>query len=76
MASFGHGKTFGDMVKRCMPNSGHGGCPGTRFMTIGGSYVGPQFPNIGYFKVYEDIGRYMKVCEIYRTNPENIDLYE
>jgi len=24
-----------DMVGRCMPNSGYGGCPGTIFMTIG-----------------------------------------
>ena len=31
---FGDGKTFGDVVGRCMPNSGHGGCPGIRFMTI------------------------------------------
>ena len=30
---FGRGKTFGDMVGRCMPNSGHGEPPGTLVMT-------------------------------------------
>ena len=43
---FGHGKTSGDMVGRSMPNSGPGGCPGTRVITIFGSYVDPHFPNI------------------------------
>ena len=36
---FGHGRTSGDMVGRCMPNSGPGGCPGTRVMTIFVSHV-------------------------------------
>ena len=50
-----------------MPNSGHGGPPGTPFMTIVGSYVGSHFPNIQYFnvyggiKVYKRISRYLKV---------------
>ena len=30
-------------------------------MTIVGSYVGPHFPNIAYFEVYEGIWGYMKV---------------
>ena len=34
MWSFGCKKTFDTMVGRCMPNSGHGGPPGTRVMTI------------------------------------------
>ena len=41
---FGHGKTSGDMVERCMPNSGRGGYPGTRVMTSFGSHVGPLTP--------------------------------
>ena len=53
--AFGHGKTSGDMVGRCMPNSGRGGCSGNRVMTIFVSYVGLHFPNIGYFKVYGSI---------------------
>ena len=40
--TFGHGKTSGDMVGRCMPNSGHGGCPGTRVMTIFGPMLPPN----------------------------------
>ena len=39
-----------------MPNSGHGGCPGTRVMTIFGPYVDPHFPNIEYFAVYGSTG--------------------
>ena len=35
-----------------MPNSGHGGPPGTRVMTILGIYVNPQISNIEYFEVY------------------------
>ena len=35
-----------------MPNSGHGGPPGTRVMTIFGIYVNPHIPNIEYFEVY------------------------
>ena len=35
-----------------MPNSGHGGCSGIRFMSIFGSYVGSHFPNIGFFDIY------------------------
>ena len=44
-----------------MPNSGHGGPPGTPFKTIFGSYVGSHFPNIGYFDVYGGICMYIKV---------------
>jgi len=40
------------MVGKCMPNSGHGGSPGTRVMTIFGSYVSVQISNIEYFEVY------------------------
>ena len=32
-----------------MPNSGHGGLPGTRVMTIFVFYVSAQIPNIEYF---------------------------
>ena len=45
-------KPFGGMVGRCMPNSGHGGPPGTRVMTIFVFYVSAQIPNIEYFEVY------------------------
>ena len=38
-----------------MPKYGHGGPPGTRFMTIFGSYAGSQFPDIGHFDVYGGI---------------------
>ena len=34
------------MVGKCMPNSGHGGPPGTRVMNIFGIYVNPQISNI------------------------------
>ena len=37
------------------------GCPGARVMTILVFYVGPHFPNIGDFDVYEGIWRYVKV---------------
>ena len=55
LGSFGLEKMFDNMVIRCMPNSGHGGPPMSRFMTILGSYVGPNFPNIGFFEVYRGI---------------------
>ena len=35
-----------------MPNSGHGGPPGTRVMTIFVFYVSAQIPNFEYFEVY------------------------
>ena len=38
-----------------MPNSGHGGPPGTRVMTIFVFYVNPQTPNIENFDVYEGL---------------------
>ena len=44
---------FGDMVVRYMPNSGHGGPPGTPFMTIVVFYVNPQIPNIEYCEANE-----------------------
>ena len=34
LTPLGHEKTFGGMVGRCMPNSGHGGPSGIRVMTI------------------------------------------
>ena len=40
------------MVGRCMPNSGHGGPPGNRVMTIFAFYISAQIPNIDYFEVY------------------------
>ena len=52
MTSFGHGQTFGGMVGRCMPNSGHEGPPGIRVMIIFVFYVSAQIPNIEYFEVY------------------------
>ena len=48
-------KNLGGMVGRCMPNSGHGGPPGTRVMTIFVFYVSAQIPNIEYFEVYGDL---------------------
>ena len=38
-----------------MSNFGHGGCPGTRFMTIFGSHVQLHISNIGYMRVYEGL---------------------
>ena len=35
-----------------MPKYGHGGTPGTPFMTIFGIYVSPQIPSIEKFQVY------------------------
>ena len=55
MGPFGHGKSSWDIGGRCMPNSGHAGCPGTCLMTIFGSHVGPHIANIGYMKVYEGL---------------------
>ena len=46
-------KVFDNMVLRCMPNSGHGGPPGTRVMTIFVFYVNPQTPNIENFEANE-----------------------
>ena len=43
------------MVRRCMPDSDHEGPPGTRFMTIFGSYARSHFFNTGYFDVYVGI---------------------
>ena len=40
------------MVVRCMPNSGRGGPPGIRVMTIFVFYVNPQTPNIENFDAY------------------------
>ena len=40
------------MVVTCMPNSGHGGPPGTRVMNIFVFYVSAQIPTIEYFEVY------------------------
>ena len=67
MGSFGLKKMFDNMVVRYMPNSGHGGPPGSPFMTIFVSYVGPHFQYSifgcmwGYMKLYKAIWRYMKV---------------
>ena len=36
-----------------MPNSGHGGPPGTRVITIFVFYVSAQIPNIKYFEAFE-----------------------
>ena len=38
-----------------MPNSGHGGCPGIRFMAILESFVEPHSCHIGYMRVYEGL---------------------
>ena len=38
------------MVERCMPNSGHGGPPGTGVMTIFVFYVSAQICNFEYFE--------------------------
>ena len=61
------------MVVTCMPNSGHGGPPGTWVMTIFVFYVGPHFSNIQYFDVCGGICRYKKLFGgIWRY----MDLYE
>ena len=52
LGPFGNVKTSGDMVGRCMPNSGHGGPPGTRVIIIFVFYVSAQISNIEYFEVY------------------------
>ena len=52
LGSFGCKQISDNMVVRYMPNSGHGGPPGTRVMTIFGSCVGSHFPNIQDFDVY------------------------
>ena len=44
---------IGGMVGRCMPNSGYGGPPGTRVMTIFVFDVSAQIPNIEYFEANE-----------------------
>ena len=36
-------------------------------MTIFESYVGPHFPNIGYFKVYGGIRKYMKYLGVFES---------
>ena len=52
MTPFGLAGASGGMVGRCMPKYGHGGTPGTPFMTIFGFYVSPQLPSIEKFQVY------------------------
>ena len=56
-----------------MPNSGHGGCHGTPFMTIFGSYVDRHFANIQYLNVYGGIWGYMKV---YKAIWRYMEVYE
>ena len=68
LTSFGHEKTFGDMVGMCMPNCGHGGCPGTRCITVCGSYVDPHIPNIGYMKVYEGLQALGGISSFFSSN--------
>ena len=52
---YGHVGASGDMVGRFVPNSDARGCSGAPVMTICVSHVGPHFPNMGYFEVYEGI---------------------
>ena len=65
LGSFGHARASGDMVGRCMPNSGRGGCSGERVMTIFVSHVGPHLflllDILKYMKVY---GGYLRYVEI------------
>ena len=70
MCPFELGKTSGDIGRRCMPNSGPGGCPGIQIVTIFGSYLGPHFPNIVDFAIYGNIyiyvhGRYLTYMKVY-----------
>ena len=58
-------KTFGGTVVGCMPNSGHGGLPGTQVMTTLIFFAGPNFPNIRYFGLYGGILKHIKVFGIY-----------
>ena len=57
---------LGDIVFSIVSNSYFGKRSGARYMTIFGSHVGPLIPNIDYFKVYEDIQRYMEVYKSIR----------
>ena len=50
--TFGLKKMFDNMVLRYMPNSDHGGPPGTRVMTIFVFYVNPHLPNIEKNEAY------------------------
>ena len=43
------------MVERVWSTFEPWGCSGARVMTIFVFYVGPRFPNIEYFEVYEGI---------------------
>ena len=55
-----------------MPNSGHGGPPGTRVMTIFVFYISAQIANIGYFDVYGGLqapGDILFSHEIFRRMP-------
>ena len=55
LVPYGHAGASGDMVGRFVSNSDPGGCSGAPVMAIFVSHVGPRFPNIGYFEVYEGI---------------------
>ena len=55
LGPYGHAGASGDMVGRFVPNSDPRECSGAPVMTIFVSHVGPYFPNIGYFEVYEGI---------------------
>ena len=52
---YGHAEASGDMVRRSAPNSDPVGCSGAPVIAMFVSHVGPHFPNIGYFEVYEGI---------------------
>ena len=58
---FGHAKTSWDMVGSFWLNLDLGGCSRTRVMTIFVFFVGPNFPNIGYFDVYGGILMHINV---------------
>ena len=69
-------RASGDMVGRFVPNSDLGGCSGDPVMVIFVSHVGPYFPNIGCFEVYEGIwrlfkvyGGYLKYMTVYKGPP-------
>ena len=62
---FGHARASGDMVGRCMPNSGREGCLGARvaFWGLMSALNFLIFDIFKYMGVYESIWKLLKVYE-------------
>ena len=74
--------SFGDMVGWFCSNSEPWGWSGARVMIICVSYVGPHFPDIGYFEVYAGMWRYItafvgiwKYVKVYKGRWKYIKVY-